>query len=307
MRLKRDIKGFTLGELLTVVMIIGILVGFALPVYGGQIEKSREDNDISLVRAAYTKVYVASLNGDLTKTVEVKLSQSVYDWQYHDSITFDDISHSKGDGDTANWKGVPGKNGTCVVSYQEGVGVVLTWSGEKTTSGPNINYSEDLREILDKTGFLTTYSGQTMLEVDSNSGSTPMKKEIEKYMSENSLLKYGTWAFLADPKNSLNSSTPYSYVFWTCIDTNEVGVGVKIPIIIAKPNGKYCISDSITAERSNKYVGKYVAIADHIASKNHYGPYVNGKTEYETLDEAYKAYEKYAEQEYPQYKDDLPK
>lgn len=305
MNLRRDIKGFTLGELLTVVMIIGILVGVALPVYGNQIEKSREDNDISLVRVAYTEVYVAGLNGDFTKTVEVKLSQNVYDWQYHDTITIDEISHSKSDGDTLNWKGVPGKNGTCVVSYVEGVGVVLKWSGDKTTSGPNINYSEDLREILNKTGYLTTYSNQSMLEIDSNCGSTPMKKEIEKYMSESSLLKYGTWAFLADPKNSLNSSTPYSYVFWTCVDTNEVGVGFNIPIIIAKPNGTYCISDSTTAKRNNKYVGDYVAIADHIPSKNYYGPYVNGKTEYATLEEAYKAYEKYVEQEYPEYKNDL--
>lgn len=150
MNFRRDTKGFTLGELLTVVMIIGILVGVALPVYGNQIEKSREDNDISLVRAAYTEVYVASLNGDTTKQVEVKLSQGTYDWQYHDTITFDDISHSKGEGDSANWKGVPGKNGTCVVSYQDGIGVIFNWSGEKNTSGPNINYSEDLREILNK-------------------------------------------------------------------------------------------------------------------------------------------------------------
>ena len=307
MRFRRDIKGFTLGELLTVVMIIGILVGVALPVYGNQIEKSREDNDISLVRAAYTEVYVASLNGDITKQIEVKLSQTVYDWQYHDTITFDDISHSKGDGDTANWKGVPGKNGTCVVSYQDGVGIIFNWSGEKTTSGPNINYGEDLRAILDKTGFLTTYSNQYMLEVDSNSGSTPMKKEIEKYKGENSLLDYGTWAFLADPKSSLNSSTPYSYVFWTCVDTNEVGVGKQIPVIIAKPNGTYCISDSTTAKRNNKYVGDYVAIADHINNKGGYAKYTNGKTEYATLDDAYKAYEKYVGQEYPTYKENLPK
>ena len=307
MNFRRDTKGFTLGELLTVVMIIAILVGVALPVYANQIEKSREDNDISLVRAAYTEVYVASLNGNLAKTVEVKLSQSVYDWQYHDTITFDDISHSKGDGDSPNWRGVPGKNGTCVVSYDENVGIVLNWSGDKNNSGPNINYSEDLREILNKTGYLTTYSNQYVLEIDSNSGSTPMKKEIEKYMGENSLLKYGTWAFLADPKNSINSSTPYSYVFWTCVDTNKVGPGVKIPVIIAKPNGTYCISDSITAERNNKYVGKYVAIADHIGNYTKFRPYVNGKTEYTSLEEAYKEYEKYVGQKYPTYKEDLPK
>ena len=298
---RRDIKGFTLGELLTVVMIIGILVGVALPVYGNQIEKSREDNDISLVRAAYTEVYVASLNGDITKQVEVKLSQSVYDWQYYDTITFDDISHSKGQGDTANWKGVPGKNGTCVVSYKEDVGIIFNWSGEKTTSGPNINYGENLRGILDQTGLLNKHITSSF-EIDSKSPNSTMVPQIKKYMSENSLLKYGTWAFLADTKHSTEDKT-YSYVFWTCVDTNREGPDVKIPVIIVKPNNKFCISETTTAERK----GGYVAVSKTIGSFSHYRPYVNGKTEYDSLEDAYKAYEKYVKQEYPQYKDDLPK
>ena len=304
MNLRRDIKGFTLGELLTVVMIIGILVGVALPVYGNQIEKSREDNDISLVRVAYTEVYVAGLNGDFTKTVEVKLSQNVYDWQYHDTITIDEISHSKSDGDTLNWKGVPGKNGTCVVSYVEGVGVVLNWSGEKTTSGPNINYSEKIGDIINKTGLLEKYNDRPYVEIDSNSTKSTMVPEIKKYIDENSLLNYGTWAFLADTLNSTETTT-HSYLFWTCVNTNKVGRGVKIPIIIAKPNGTYCISDSTTAVRSKN--ADYVVIADHIWNYKGYDKYTNGKKEYASLEEAYKEYEKYVGQNYPTYKEDLPK
>ena len=304
MNLRRDIKGFTLGELLTVVMIIGILVGFALPVYANQIEKSREDNDISLVRVAYTEVYVAGLNGDFTKTVEVKLSQNVYDWQYHDTITIDEISHSKSDGDTLNWKGVPGKNGTCVVSYVEGVGVVLNWSGEKTTSGPNINYSEKIGDIINKTGLLEKYNDRPYVEIDSNSTKSTMVPEIKKYINENSLLNYGTWAFLADTLNSTETTT-HSYLFWTCVNTNKVGRGVKIPIIIAKPNGTYCISDSTTAVRSKN--ADYVVIADHIWNYKGYDKYTNGKKEYASLEEAYKEYEKYVAQNYPTYKEDLPK
>ena len=304
MNLRRDIKGFTLGELLTVVMIIGILVGFALPVYANQIEKSREDNDISLVRVAYTEVYVAGLNGDFTKTVEVKLSQNVYDWQYHDTITIDEISHSKSDGDTLNWKGVPGKNGTCVVSYVEGVGVVLNWSGEKTTSGPNINYSEKIGDIINKTGLLEKYNDRPYVEIDSNSTKSTMVPEIKKYIDENSLLNYGTWAFLADTLNSTETTT-HSYLFWTCVNTNKVGRGVKIPIIIAKPNGTYCISDSTTAVRSKN--ADYVAIADHIWNMYGYGKYTNGKKEYASLEEAYKEYEKYVGENYPTYKENLPK
>lgn len=304
MNLRRDIKGFTLGELLTVVMIIGILVGFALPVYGNQIEKSREENDISLVRTAYTEVYVASLNGDFTKQVEVELSQSVYDWQYFDTITIDEISHSKSDGDTLNWKGVPGKNGTCVVSYVEGVGVVLNWSGEKTTSGPNINYSEKIGDIINKTGLLEKYNDRPYVEIDSNSTKSTMVPEIKKYIDENSLLNYGTWAFLADTLNSTETTT-HSYLFWTCVNTNKVGRGVKIPIIIAKPNGTYCISDSTTAVRSKN--ADYVVIADHIWNYKGYDKYTNGKKEYASLEEAYKEYEKYVGQNYPTYKEDLPK
>lgn len=49
-------KGFTLAELLIVVAIIAVLVAVAIPVFGSQLEKSREAADLANVRAAYAKV-----------------------------------------------------------------------------------------------------------------------------------------------------------------------------------------------------------------------------------------------------------
>lgn len=146
--------------------------------------------------------------------------------------------------------------------------------------------------------------GNPSIEIDSKSAKSTMVPEIKKYIDENSLLNQGTWAFLADNKNSTEAIT---YVFWTCVDTNKVGPGVKIPVIIAKPNGTYCISDSVTAERTPTNADKYVAIADHIWNMYGYGKYTNGKKEYASLEEAYKEYEKYVGQNYPTYKEDLPK
>ena len=50
--MKRDEKGFTLGELLIVTAIIGVLVAISIPVFSGQLEKSRKAVDLANVRSA---------------------------------------------------------------------------------------------------------------------------------------------------------------------------------------------------------------------------------------------------------------
>ncbi len=50
---ERGNKGFTLAELLIVVAIIAVLVAISIPVFTGQLEKSREAVDASNLRAAY--------------------------------------------------------------------------------------------------------------------------------------------------------------------------------------------------------------------------------------------------------------
>jgi hypothetical protein len=44
------------------------------------------------------------------------------------------IVHYKTQGDTVNWLGVAAPNGTCVVSYKEDYGIILTWSGKADPS-----------------------------------------------------------------------------------------------------------------------------------------------------------------------------
>lgn len=48
----KDIRGFTLGELLIVVAIIAVLVAIAIPIFNKQIEKAREAYDIYTMRQA---------------------------------------------------------------------------------------------------------------------------------------------------------------------------------------------------------------------------------------------------------------
>lgn len=49
---KKDIRGFTLGELLIVVGIIAVLVGISIPILNKQLEKAREAYDIYTMRQA---------------------------------------------------------------------------------------------------------------------------------------------------------------------------------------------------------------------------------------------------------------
>ena len=112
-------KGFTLAELLIVVAIIAVLVAVAIPVFGSQLEKSREAADLANVRAAYAEVLTEANMGIYDKVVTVDLKQKQYDWQSADVITIGGISHSVKEGDTDNWIGKPGAGGTCKISFDQ--------------------------------------------------------------------------------------------------------------------------------------------------------------------------------------------
>lgn len=304
----RNHQGFTLMEMLIVVAIIGVLVAVAIPMFGSQLEKSREAVDLANVRAAYADVLTASMLGQTAETVKVvKLKQGQDNWQSIDPVNIGGITHRKGDGDTANWKGNPTAGGECKVTYEESVGVCLDWTGGggSQPQRPNIDFGEKIHENSAILKFRAKNQTSSQFEIDSRCPNSVMVPEVQKTLSENSLLNYGTWAYLADNKNK------QACLFWTSVNTNDVGKKKTIPVIVSKKVGEnkevFYISETETATRPSPK-GSYVAIAEHITNANGFNKYTTG-TKYDTLEEAYQAYEKLlnTEEKYSQYRDTLPK
>lgn len=231
--------------------------------------------------------------GNKTATVTVDLKQKQADWQSMDPVNIRGIIHYKGADDTNNWKGVASPGGNCVVSYEEAVGVVLTWSGEAAAK-PQYPFDTSVKDyfsLLYNTDFWKDGSLKTTnFEFDSRCPGSKyipsLEKELEKL--NNSLLQQEncTWAFLGNPYDGRESER---YLFWTSLNTNKVGSGVKIPVIIQTGDGKYYVSHTTTGERENQS-GKYIAVSKRLYNDQQYKSVLKAGEKYDSLTAAYVAY-----------------
>ena len=290
--MKQNKNGFTLMEMLIVIAIIAVLIAVAIPVFASQLEKAREATDLANVRSAYAKVSTEALLGNSETTVTVDLKQKQADWQSLNPVNIGGIVHYKNQGDTKNWKGVAAPNGTCVVSYNEDCGIILTWSGKADPSTPKYPFNTNVTDFFPllydtefwKNGIMKTNSN---FEFDSrcrDSQYVPsITAEIEKL--NKSLLQQPdcTWAYLGDGRDGQKA---YRYLFWTSLNTDKVGPGQKIPVIIQTGDGKYYVSETTTGTRKGK---KYVTISESLTRSQYQQTLKNGK-EFFTLEEAYDAY-----------------
>lgn len=290
-------------EMLIVIAIVAVLISVAVPVLSSQLERSREAVDLANVRAAYAQVSTEALLGKTDVTVTVNLKQKQAGWQSVDPVNIGGIVHSKNEGDTNNWKGNAAPGGSCEVSYNEAYGVVLTWNGTAAPVKPSHPFDTTHTQFFDNVLYKTDFwkNGEVKqynFEFDSrcpDSSYIPQIKEALKGNMTNSLLQQEncTWAFLGDGRDGYTADR---YLFWTSLDTNKVGAGKQIPVLIQTGDGKYYVSETTTGERTKKsepHKGeKYIAVSEQITSRIEYKKFLKAEAKYSTLEEAYDAYVK---------------
>lgn len=290
--MKQNKNGFTLMEMLIVIAIIAVLIAVAIPVFASQLEKAREATDLANVRSAYAQVSTEALLGDPEATVTVNLKQKQADWQSVDPVNIGGIVHSKSQEDTVNWIGVAAPNGTCVVSYKEDYGIILTWSGKADPSISKYPFNTNVTDFFPllydtefwKNGNIKT---NTNFEFDSRCPDSQYVPAITTEINKlnKSLLQQPncTWAYLGDGRDRHEADR---YLFWTSLNTDNVGPGQKIPVIIQTGNGNYYVSETTTGTRKGK---KYVTISESLTRSQYQQTLKNGE-KFLSLEEAYDAY-----------------
>ena len=106
---------------------------------------------------------------------------------------------------------------------------------------------------------------------------------IEKL--DNSLLQQPdcTWAYLGNGKDGQEANR---YLFWTSLNTDKVGDGHKIPVIIQTGDGKYYVSETTTGKRNGK---NYVTVSESL-TPNQYKQILKNGEQFSSLEAAYDAY-----------------
>ena len=144
-----------------------------------------------------------------------------------------------------------------MVSYNESCGVVLTWSGSAAPSRPDYPFdtNENFFDVLYRAAFWTdgTLKNNQSFEFDSRCPESDFIPAIQQEIDElhKSLLQQTdcTWAYLGFKKKNDAEQKKNCFLLWTSLDTNEVGGGKKIPVLIQTGDGKYYVSETTTELR----------------------------------------------------------
>lgn len=291
-------------EMLIVVVIIAVLVAVAIPTFTSSLERSREATDLANVRSAYGKVSLAALLDGSKTTETVSLTQKQDGWQTPGTISIGGITE-----DSPRWNGTPKAGGSCKVYYTDD-SVKLDWgSGAAPTYPFDTGIDKFFDSVLYEAKFWKDGKMKTTdnFEFDSRCPGSVYIKDIQDVLNESgkdkSLLSQPdcTWAFLGNGRDGKESER---YLYWTSLNTDKVGAGKKIPVIVQTTDGKFYVSETTTGQRIKKNEpnkgAKYVAVSESLNPSGYKAVLKNGQ-QYDSLTEAYDAYQKVLEK--PEYAD----
>ena len=132
--MRKNKKGFTLAELLIVVAIIAVLVAISIPIFTGQLEKSREATDAANIRSAYAELMAnVILNDRAVQSTKVSLVQQQDSWQNTSILGSIAAGYS---GQTVVYSGLtdePTAKGSCTITY-----IPASFSGSNTESTASV-------------------------------------------------------------------------------------------------------------------------------------------------------------------------
>ena len=133
--------------MIIIVAILGVLLVILAPAYTKYIERSRESTDLANAKSAYNELMMnVAEKEENPNPITFKLKQKISGWQSPLPIT---VGSASFDGEnTDNWVGTPGRNGSCVVSYEKNKGVIFTWSGGTDDISARPTYDGYLTEKL---------------------------------------------------------------------------------------------------------------------------------------------------------------
>lgn len=133
-------QGFTLSELMGAVAIIAVLVAVSIPLFFGQLERSRESADSERIHAQHAEVMTEALylNSSLKYSdiglEKIPLKQTRDNWQSTSLEKQLKLSFS-------TVKGIPTAGGYAWVEYEKGSGMILYFDGSGDNTAENIPVS----------------------------------------------------------------------------------------------------------------------------------------------------------------------